>query len=505
MGDLMVRTDEIGSRRRKMTDKTMKKRRLAPAASLALLLLGGCSFIPEYIRPASPVSEAWPTGPAYADSGAAQPVGSGPQLADLGWEEFFRSPQLRSLIDQALANNRDLRVAALNVQQAQAQYRIQRADLLPSADIGGSLQRQRTPGDLSRTGRATTTSQYDVSVGTTAYELDLWGRVRSLEQSALESYFATDQARISTQISLIAEVANAYLTLLADKELLKLTEDTLRTQRQSYDLTSRSFDRGVGTQLDVAQARTAVETARANRAAYVRQIAQDKNALNLLVGAPVADQVLDKAPSLGKADFVANLPVGLPSGLLQRRPDIMQAEYNLRSANADIGAARAAFFPSISLTASAGTASASLSGLFEGGSGAWAFAPQINLPIFDFGRREANLESAKVQREIGVAQYEKSIQTAFREVSDALAAQGTLDDQLEAQSSLVDATRSSYDLSILRYNRGLDSFLNALDSQRSLYAAQQDLINARLSQLSNLVTLYKVLGGGAPKTTVAGL
>jgi multidrug efflux system outer membrane protein len=488
-----------------MTDKTMKKRRLAPAASLALLLLGGCSFIPEYIRPASPVPETYPTGPAYLASGAAQPVSGGPVLADLGWEEFFRSAQLRGLIDQALANNRDLRVAALNVQQAQAQYRIQRSELLPTADVGGSLQRQRTPGDLSRTGRPNIASQYDVSVGVTSYELDLFGRVRSLEQSALESFFATEQARTATQISLIAEVANAYLTLLADKELLRLTEDTLRTQRQSYDLTSRSFDRGVGTQLDVAQARTAVETARANRAAYVRQIAQDKNALNLLVGSPVADQVLDQAPALGTGDFVASLPVGLPSDLLQRRPDIIEAEYNLRAANANIGAARAAFFPTISLTASAGTASASLSGLFEGGSGVWAFAPQINLPIFDFGLREANLESAKVQREIGVAQYERAIQTAFREVSDSLAAQGTLEDQLEAQSSLVDATQSSYDLSILRYERGLDSFLNALDSQRSLYAAQQDLINARLSQLTNLVTLYKVLGGGAPGTTVVGL
>ena len=393
-----------------MTDKTMKKRRLAPVASLALLLLGGCSFIPEYIRPSSPVPEAWPTGAAYQNSSAAQQASGSPVLADLGWEEFFRSPQLRSLIDQALANDRDLRVAALNVQQSQAQYRIQRSELLPEADVGGGIQRQRTPGDLSRTGRATITSLNDVSVGVTSYELDLFGRVRSLEQSALESFFATDQARVATQIALAAEVANAYLTLLADKELLKLTEDTLRDaaavlrfdraqlrpgRRHSARRGAGAYRRGYG---------------RANRAAYVRQIAQDKNALNLLVGSPVGDQVLDKAPSLGTGDFVASLPVGLPSDLLQRRPDIIEAEYNLRAANANTGAARAAFFPTISLTASAGTASASLSGLFEGGSGVWVFAPQINLPIFDFGRREANLESAKVQREIGVAQYERSIQ-----------------------------------------------------------------------------------------------
>ncbi|UEM04188.1 efflux transporter outer membrane subunit [Skermanella rosea] len=484
-----------------MTDKTMTKRRLAPA-SLALLLLGGCSFIPEYVRPDSPVPQAWPSGPAYTDSAAALPASAGPTLADLGWQEFFRSPRLQELIETALANNRDLRVAALNVEQARAQYRIERSALLPAVDVGGSLTRQRTPADLSRTGRASVGSQWEASLGTTSFELDLFGRIRSLEQSALESFFATEQAQAATRIALIAEVANAYLTLLADQELLKLTEDTLRTQQQSFDLTRRSFDRGIGTQLDVAQARTAVETARANRAAYVRLIAQDKNALALLVGTPIDDSVLDGAPSLGTGDFVADLPVGLPSDLLQRRPDIIEAEYNLRAANANIGAARAAFFPTIGLTASAGTASAALSGLFDGGSGAWNFLPQIGLPIFDYGLREANLESTKVQREIGVAQYERAIQVAFREVSDALAAQGTLDDQLEAQSALVDATRSSYDLSILRYNRGLDSFLNALDSQRSLYAAQQDLINARLSQLSNLVTLYKVLGGGAPAEPV---
>ncbi|EWY37353.1 multidrug transporter [Skermanella stibiiresistens SB22] len=476
--------------------------RLPITASLALLLLGGCSFIPDYVRPASPVPEAWPVGAAYTTSSAARPGNGGPVLADLGWEDFFQSPQLRGLIQTALENNRDLRVAALNVEQARAQYRIQRSDLLPTLDAGGSLTRQRTPADLSRTGRSAVGSQWEATVGTTSFELDLFGRIRSLEQSALESYFATEQAQVATRIALIAEVANAYLTLLADKELLKLTDDTLRTQRQSFDLTRRSFDRGVGTQLDVAQARTAVETARANRAAYVRQIAQDKNALTLLVGGPVSESVLDAAASLGTGDFITDLPVGLPSDLLQRRPDIIQAEYDLRSANANIGAARAAFFPTIGLTASAGTASAALSGLFDGGSGAWSFVPQISLPIFDFGRREANLESAKIQREIGVAQYERSIQTAFREVSDALAAQGTLDDQLDAQTALVDATRSSYDLSILRYNRGLDSFLNALDSQRSLYSAQQDLINARLSQLSNLVTLYKVLGGGAPAEAV---
>ncbi|WP_207459571.1 efflux transporter outer membrane subunit [Azospirillum sp. SYSU D00513] len=486
----------------------MKKRRLASsplAASLAAMLLGGCSLIPEMALPPAPVPASWPTGEAYRASAAALPAtaaagpAQGPVLSDLAWREFFRSPQIQSLVQQALENNRDLRVAALNVEQARASYRIQRADLLPTVGVGGGLTRQRTPSSLSPLGRGGVSSQYDLSVGITSFELDFFGRVRSLQQSALESYLATDQARVGAQIALVAEVANAYLTLLADRELLKLTEDTLRTQQQSLDITSRSFSQGVGTQLDVAQARTAVETARANRATYLRYIAQDKNALALLVGAPLDERALDAAPPLDTGAFVSGLPVGLPSDLLQRRPDIIEAEHNLRAANANIGAARAAFFPSISLTASAGTASAALSGLFDGGSGAWTLMPQINLPIFDFGRREANLESAKVQREIGVAQYERAIQTAFREVSDALAAQGTLDAQLEAQTALVRATQESYDLSILRYNRGLDSFLNALDSQRSLYAAQQELINVRLQQLANLVTLYKVLGGGAPE------
>ncbi|WP_328702975.1 efflux transporter outer membrane subunit [Arenibaculum pallidiluteum] len=470
-------------------------RNLLGASLSAALVLGGCSLVPDHVRPGAPVPESWPGGPAYLASAALR-AEAGPSLADLGWQEFFRSPQLRALIATALENNRDLRVATLNVELARATYRIQRADRLPTVDAGGSLARQRTPASVSPSGRASTTTQAELSVGITAFELDLFGRVRSLEEQALESYLATEQAHVASRIALIAEVANAYLTLLADKELLRLTEDTLRTQQQSYELISGSFERGVGNRLDVVQAQTAVETARANRAAYVRQIAQDKNALALLVGAPVDEAMLDGAPSLGTGDFVADLPAGLPSDLLQRRPDILGAEFDLRAANASIGAARAAFFPSIGLKAAAGTASSSLAGLFDAGTGAWSFIPQISLPIFDNGRREANLAGAKVQREIAVARYERSIQTAFREVADALAAQGTFGQQLAAQGALAAAAQESYDLSQLRYNRGLDSFLNVLDSQRSLYAAQQRLITARLSQLGSLVTLYKVLGGG---------
>jgi multidrug efflux system outer membrane protein len=473
----------------------MKKQLFAPSVA-ALLALGGCSFIPETALPPAPVPAAWPTGPAYM-AVADQTRGGDRLLADLGWREFFRSAPLKSLIERALANNRDLRVAALNVEQARALYRIQRAELLPTIDAGASLTRQRTPNELSPLGRGGVSSQYEVSLGTTSFELDLFGRIRSLQAQVLEDFLATDEARVGTQIALIAEVANAYLTLLADRELLKLTEDTLAAQQQSFDLTLRSFERGVGTRLDVAQARTAVETARANRAAYTRFLAQDRNALALLVGEPVADNLGTDAPSVEVGDFVTDLPAGLPSDLLQRRPDIREAEHRLRGANANIGAARAAFWPAITLTGSAGTASASLSNLFSAGTAAWTFLPQISVPIFDFGRREANLDAAKVERDITIAQYERAIQTSFREVADALAERGTLGEQLDAQHALVDATQESYDLSVARYNRGIDSFLTTLDSQRSLYAAQQDLITVKLSQLSNIVTLYKVLGGGS--------
>ncbi|MEP5366459.1 efflux transporter outer membrane subunit, partial [Parvibaculum sp.] len=354
--------------------------------------------------------------------------------------------------------------------------------------------RERIPGDLSATGQASTGTRFDVQANVAAYELDLFGRVRSLNEQALQEYFATEEARQAAQIALIAEVANAYLTLKADQRLLALTEETMQTQEKSLELVQMTFDRGISSKLDLAQSQTAVETARVNRYAFIRQVAQDRNALTLLVGAPIDEAALDKADDIDR--FVADLPAGLPSDLLRNRPDIQQAEHVLQGANANIGAARAAFFPRITLTASGGTASGSLSGLFEPGSGAWSFVPQVSLPIFEGGRNIANLEVAEIQKDINIARYEGTIQTAFREVADALAGRGTYDAQVAAQQALVDATDESYALAERRYRSGIDSFLTLLDAQRSLYAAEQELIRTQLARVSNTVNLYKVLGGG---------
>lgn len=468
--------------------RTMRKPFLA--ALMLTTILGGCSFIPEYQRPDAPVSAQWPKGDAYgAEAYDAAAL-------ETGWQDFFRSGALQGLITTALKNNRDLRVAALNVEAARAAYRVQRADLLPSVDAGVSMSRQGVPENASSSGRDSISSQYTANVATTAFELDVFGRIRSLNEKALQDYLATEEARKAVQISLVAEVANAYLTLLADVKLLKLTEETLKAQRESYDLIQRSFNAGIGSQLDVSQAATSVETARTNLAQYKRLVAQDKNNLILLLGTPEVSLDAIKE-TLDDRIIMEKLPVGLPSTVLLSRPDILQAEYTLKGANANIGAARAAFFPQISLTGSLGLASSSLSDLFKSGSGlAWSFAPQATVPIFEAGRNVANLDVAKAQQKIAVAQYEKAIQVAFREVADELAARGTYTDQLRAQSALVAATKNSYDLSQLRYKQGVDSYLNVLDAQRSLYAAQQGEIQVQQQRLSNLVTLYKVLGGG---------
>lgn len=462
------------------------------AALMLTTLLGGCNMIPEYLRPASPVAGAWPSGAAYqapAELAAKSAV-------ETGWQEFFRSQNLQRLIGAALENNRDLRVAALNVEAARAAYRVQRADLVPSVQAGTGMSRQGVPENASSSGRDAISSQYTANVATTAFELDVFGRIRSLNEKALQDYLATDEARKSVQIALVAEVANAYLSLLADEKLLKLTEETLAAQQESFTLIERSFDAGIGSQLDVSQARTSVETARTNLAQYKRRVAQDKNALALLVGA--ADVTVDTAnETLDDTLIMENLPAGLPSDVLLNRPDVLQAEYTLKGANANIGAARAAFFPRISLTGSLGLASSSLSDLFKSGSGlAWSFAPQLTVPIFEGGANVANLELAETQQKIAVASYEKAIQAAFREVADELAARGTYSDQLQAQSALVGATQNAYDLSQLRYKQGVDSYLNVLDAQRSLYSAQQGEIQVQQQRLSNLVTLYKTLGGG---------
>jgi len=458
----------------------------------AILFLNGCTTMaPKYSRPESPVPAAWPSGPAYTAETAKQ---SQKQLADITWREFFVDPQLQKVIELALANNRDLRVVALNIEKTRAQYRIQRADLIPHIDATASGNIQRIPADLSSSGHSVISREYSVGLGVSAYELDLFGRVRSLKDQALEQYLSTEQARTAVQISLVAEVANSWLTVAADRERLQLAKDTLESQNSSFTLIQHRFQAGASSQLDLRQAQTRVDSARVDIALYTAQLAQSENSLNLLVGKPVPPDMLPT--KLESITAVQDLAPGLSSEILLNRPDILQAEYALKGANANIGAARAAFFPRITLTSSIGTASAKLTDLFQPGSAAWSFAPQISVPLFDAGINKANLDVAKVERDIAVAQYEKAIQTAFREVADALAGLGTLGNRMEAQQSLTEATADSYRLSEARYAKGVDSYLVVLDSQRSMYSAQQDLINVHLARLSNQVTLYKVLGGG---------
>ncbi|WP_405123625.1 AdeC/AdeK/OprM family multidrug efflux complex outer membrane factor [Pseudomonas sp. M20] len=457
--------------------------------AISAAVLSGCSLVPEYQRPQAPVAAQYPQGSAYQATFAADQA-----AVEQGWREFFHDPALQRLIQTALINNRDLKVAALNIGAYRAQYRIQRADLFPAIDANASGVRQRLPSAQAQPGQASISSQYDVNLGMSSYELDLFGRIASLSQQALENYLSTAQARRSTQISIVASVANAYLTWQADRELLKLTENTLGAYEESLRLTTRSNQVGVASALDLAQASTSVQSARASLATYQRRVAEDENALVLLLGTGLPADLPEPQPLNG--DLLASVPAGLPSDLLARRPDILAAEHSLLAANANIGAARAAFFPSISLTANAGTSSANLDGLFKSGSGSWTFIPNISLPIFNAGALSASLDYAKIQKDIGVANYEKAIQTAFQEVSDGLTARKTYVDQLQAQNDLVNASQDYYRLAERRYRIGVDSNLTFLDAQRSLFSNQQRLINDRLAQLQAEVNLYRALGGG---------
>jgi multidrug efflux system outer membrane protein len=462
-------------------------------AAAVVTLLSACTLEPNYHRPPPPV-------PALPGGTAGETV-----AADIGWREFFPDPQLQQLIALALINNRDLRIAVLNVQSAQAQYRIQRAQLFPTIDASAVEQAQKIPSGVAAGGAGGGTASalpsgitvhtYEVSVGFTSFELDLFGRIRSLSHAALQQYFSSGETRQSVQLTLVAEVATAYITVLTDQTLLDITRDTLKSQEASYALTQKLFDGGTTTELALRQAETTVDTARANLALYDRQLAEDRDALQLLLGAQIPDSI-DFSRGLDRGNTVAELKEGVPSDVLVRRPDVLAAEHQLMAANAQIGAARAAFLPAISLTGNFGTESAQLSGLFKGGSQAWTFSPQISVPIFAGGANVANLQATKLARDTAVAQYEKAIQTAFREVADALIARGTLDEQLAAQQALVAASERAYRLADMRYRGGVDSYLSALVAQVQLYGAQQQLQTVRLTRLENLVTLYKALGGG---------
>jgi multidrug efflux system outer membrane protein len=471
-------------------------------AVATLALMSACTLEPHYKRPAAPVPATWTGGPQSSGNTTSAP--------DTGWRQFFPDPGMQRLIELALANNRDLRVAALSVQAAQAQYRVQRADLFPTIAATGLEQIQKYPSGVTATGTAGGTAAtstggqtirfFEAGVGFTSYEIDFFGKIRSLNHAAQERYLSTEETRRSTQLSLIAEVVSGYLAVLADETILKVTRETLQSQTESYNLTKRSLDAGTTTALAFRQAASTVDTAKANLAAYTRQAAQDRNALVLLIGGSLPDDV-SFAADLGTVDLSADLPSGVPSETLALRPDVLAAEHQLVAANANIGAARAAFFPSITLTGSYGTASTQLSGLFKPGTAAWTFSPQISLPIFTGGANKANLDLDKIEKDINIAQYEKALQTAFREVDDALAARRTLDDQLVAQRAVLEDTSQSYQLADLRFKNGVDSFLPVLDAQRALYSAQQSVISLELIRLQNMATLYKALGGGMQEKT----
>ncbi|MGE5307899.1 MAG: efflux transporter outer membrane subunit [Deltaproteobacteria bacterium] len=448
------------------------------------LLFNGCSMIPKYVRPKSPVPARLPAQKISAEGGLG--------TAALKWEKVFPDRKLQQVIGIALLNNRDLRIAALNVEQAKGFYGIQRAALFPSVSALATGDKQRVPGDLSGTGKAETVSRYSVNLGVVSWEVDLFGRVRSLKEQALQEYLGTEQARRATQTALVSEIALAYLTLAADRKNLELSQSTLQAQRDTYGMIKARYDKGVSNEEDLRRSQTQVDTAARDIARYEQLVSQDKNALDLLAGCAVPRELLPS--DLSGISPLRDISPGLSSEVLLRRPDIMAAEHQLKAAYAVIGAARAAFFPSISLTTLLGTASSQLSGLFDSGSRAWSFAPQAVMPLFDM-RTRAAYRVSKVQRDIAVAGYEKAVQTAFREVADTLAVRNTIDQQLSAQQSIVDSAQKVYELANKKYLMGVDGYLSVLDAQRSLYGAQQALTSLQLTRLASQVRLYAVLGG----------
>ncbi|WP_295372164.1 efflux transporter outer membrane subunit [uncultured Pseudacidovorax sp.] len=472
---------------------------LAPLALAAALLMSGCSLIPTYERPAAPVPTTFPGDPA-------QP-GSAKAAVDVPWQAFFSDPRLAGLIQTALDNNRDLRVAVLNIEQARAQFDVQRAALFPT--VGLSTTGSRSEPNSARAYSSSApkvSSSYSVGLGVTAWEIDFFGRIQSLSAAAQARALATEESRRATQISLVAQVANGWLTLAADEELLAITRQTLATREETLKLTKLRFDNGVASELDYQSAVSLAENARATYAQQIRLRRQDENALALLLGAPVPASALEGLAGdnggLASVRAMPDVPAGLPSDLLTERPDIRSAEQQLIAANANIGAARAAFFPRIALTTSIGTVSSDFSGLWNGdGTRAWSFAPSLTLPIFTAGANSANLASARVSRDIAVAQYEKTIQTAFREVADALAGRETLGEQARAARAQAEAEGTRLRLSDLRYRNGVASALDLLDAQRSQFTARQTAVQTQLALLQNQVTLYKTLGGGWTSST----
>ncbi|MHA0317242.1 efflux transporter outer membrane subunit [Sphingomonas melonis] len=491
-------------------------------ALLGASALAGCNLAPKYVRPEGAVPAALPQRGVYPAAAT-----DAPDVSKIGWQTFFTDDRLRKTIALGLENNRDLRVAAANVLQARAQYRIQRADLVPSTTVSGSGTYTNNifggasagagagagsgagagagagtgggvgagAGGAAVGSNSSNLEFYSVNAGFSAFELDLFGRVRNLNRAALEQYFASEEAQRAARISLIAEIATAWATLGSDQDQLRISQETLKAFEQSLELTRAQFRIGVASELEARQAETSYQSARNDIAVLKTRVAQDKNALDLLVGTPVTADLLPQG--LGNGDAALQvLPAGLSSEVLLRRPDVLQAEHQLIAQNANIGAARAALFPRISLTATLGTISTALSGLFAGGSFTYTGAPSVSLPLFDGGRLRGNVDYARASQQAAVSTYEKTVQTAFREVADALAQRGTIDEQIAAQTARVGAANVALRISDARYRAGVESFLNTLDSQRSAYAAQQQLVTTRLTRISNLVELYRSLGGG---------
>ena len=469
---------------------TQTKNSLRPAglgmlALAALLSLSACSSMaPDYERPAMPVPQS--VGSATS---AAQ------DFTPLPWQQVFVDPRLQQVIAQALTNNRDLRVSLLNVEKAQAQYRIQSASLLPTVAATASQSNTRTAVASGASVQPQISHAGGLSVGFTSWELDLFGRVRSLKNEALESYLALAETGRSTRISLVAEVASNWLSVQAYERRLALAQDTLASQRKTLQLTQSKHQMGVASAVEVSQVQTSVESARADVASYSTALEQARHALDLVVGSPVEQGLQPGAEDAPTEVALAALPQALSSTVLLRRPDVMAAEHSLKAANADIGAARAAFFPKVSLSASVGQGSNTLGNLFDTGTRTWSFVPSVSLPIFNAGSLKASLDVSEIQKNIEVAQYEKSIQSAFSEVADAMSGRWHMTEQIDAQQALVKASQTSYDLSNARWKNGVNSYLETLDAQRSLYSARQSLITLQLSDAVNRVTLYKVLGG----------
>ena len=472
--------------------KTMTLRPVV-AAAVAAVWLSACNLAPKYEQPALAVPDSIAAGAARSIEASASALDTAQAQA------WIANPQLRQVVALALSHNRDLRVAVANIEKARAQYGITRADLLPSVTAQAQGTRSRSSADLSNNGQSTVSEQFTAQLGFASYEIDFWGRIRNLSEAGLQAFLQSEANQRNVQIGLIADVSNAWLNLAADLARLELARNTLESREKAYELTKRMFELGSTSGLVLAQNLSTVETARGDVAAYTSQVQRSRNALELLVGGSVPADLLPVAQTL-MADTTSNLgllpvPENLPSSVLLQRPDVQAAEHNLRAMNANIGAARAALFPSISLTGSVGTGSRELDQLFGSGTGTWSFMPQIKLPIFDGGRLRAGVEVAKANERVALAQYEKAVQTAFKEVADALADRAQWGARLGAQNGMVQATQKAFELSDARFQAGVDDYLTVLDAQRSLYAAQQSLITLRLAEQINRVTLWKTLGG----------